>query len=312
MTFLKFHKYFALFLSSLCFFTTNAQAIRENYAINYYSFSNEKDSLLNETHNFLFDLKGNEIIMIVLSKKDTIIKSLSFYDNFSRKIRHEEFRLNRFGKLMNRIDEYSKYDSLNNLIEFSRIPIVKEEYLNPYHSISEKYKYNSKKNIVYKSSCNENSFLKNCKNDSLIYNKNDLLIEEISSDSKTTYEYDSSRNKKIELYYGHNFIKSAKTEYTYNKDSQKMSVTMYDYSQINNSWKERIKDEYKYDQLGNLSYELNSAWDYELNIWRAKFKKEFIYNAQNKIINSVSYNIDWSKEGIVWKVFEKGYYVDLK
>jgi hypothetical protein len=154
--------------------------------------------------------------------------------------------------------------------------------------------------------------LKNCKNDSLIYDTNDLLVEELSSDSKTTYEYDNSRNKKIELYYGHKFVKSAKTEYTYNENSQKTSSTMYDYLQMNDSWKERIKDEYKYDQLGNLNYELNSVWDYELNNWRAKFKKEIIYNAQSEIINIIFYDIDWSKEKITWKIYQKGYHVDLK
>ncbi len=293
-----------------CFYFSivNAQKVRKNFAIQYFTFNSENDTLLSETHKYEFDLKGNEISMLILSKKDTNRKILNYYDNLNRKIKVNIFGQNNNGKLGFRYTEILKYDLTGNIIEFKRIPLEKNNYLNqPF--ISEKYVYNLRNKLVFKSRC-EGDNNKICKNDSLFYDKNNVLVKELNENSKTTYEYDSMGNKKLELYFGYNLVKSAKMEYAYDKKNQKTSFTMYDYLQLNDSWQERVRDEYEYDGLGNIVKEINFVWDYGLSLWKAKFKSEFIFNLQNEIIKRFWYINDLD-EGIKWKIRQKGYYLYL-
>jgi len=95
-------------------------------------------------------------------------------------------------------------------------------------------------------------------------------------------------------------------EYTYNQNNQKILELIY--RDKGNQRTNHIKDEYRYDERGNMEIEARYVWDAENEEWEKRSKKEYKYDERGNQLLSANY---WGRKEentwVKWMQEEKAY-----
>ena len=137
------------------------------------------------------------------------------------------------------------------------------------------------------------------KKDQLIQSERNVLPDFLKKKEGPLFIFSSRENK--QNFTSKNFLQKAKNAYNVRAEIKQRldSVVYVERDENTNEWLTSYKNEYAYDERGNLILEAWYHWDSDTERWEGDYKSEYIYDENRNCISEAGY--DWDSDTEQWE-----------
>lgn len=141
------------------------------------------------------------------------------------------------------------------------------------------------------------------KKDQLIQSERNVFPDFLKKKERPFFIFPSRENK--QNFTSKNFLQKTKNAFNTKAEIKQCldSVVYLIRDTTTNEWLNSEKDEYAYDERGNLILQAGYVWNSNTNLWKGAYKSEYIYDENRNCISEAGYY--WNSNTEQWEEYYK-------